>query len=94
MNDVMSMGVHRLWKHHFIQRLDAGMRPGSTQPLEFLDVAGGTGDIAFGLLDHAEKKYGDTMSKMTIADINPDMLKEGEVRFAKTKWANMTVSTF
>ena len=37
MNDVMSMGVHRLWKHHFIQRLDAGMRPGSTQPLEFLD---------------------------------------------------------
>lgn len=88
MNDVMSMGVHRLWKHHFIQRLDAGMRPGSTQPLEFLDVAGGTGDIAFGLLDHAEKKYGDTMSKMTIADINPDMLKEGEVRFAETKWAN------
>lgn len=55
MNDVMSMGVHRLWKHHFINRLDAGMRPGSNQPLEFLDVAGGTGDIAFGLLEHAEK---------------------------------------
>ena len=62
--------------------------------LEFLDVAGGTGDIAFGLLDHAEKKYGDTMSKMTIADINPDMLKEGEVRFAKTNGPTLTVSTF
>lgn len=88
MNDVMSMGVHRLWKHHFINRLDAGMRPGSNQPLEFLDVAGGTGDIAFGLLDHAEKKFGDNLSKMTIADINPDMLREGELRFSKTKWAN------
>ncbi|RCK55399.1 2-methoxy-6-polyprenyl-1,4-benzoquinol methylase, mitochondrial [Candida viswanathii] len=87
MNDVMSMGVHRLWKHHFIERLDAGMRPGSTQPLEFLDVAGGTGDIAFGLLEHAEKKFGDTRSRMTVADINPDMLHEGELRCAKTKWA-------
>ncbi|EMG50598.1 COQ5 2-methoxy-6-polyprenyl-1 [Candida maltosa Xu316] len=88
MNDVMSMGVHRLWKHHFIDRLDAGMRPGSSQPLEFLDVAGGTGDIAFGLLEHAEKKFGDTLSKMTVADINPDMLREGEIRFQDTKWAN------
>ena len=88
MNDVMSMGVHRLWKHHFINRLDAGMRPGSNQPLEFLDVAGGTGDIAFGLLEHAEKKFGDNVSKMTVADINSDMLREGELRFSKTKWAN------
>ena len=59
--------------------------------LEFLDVAGGTGDIAFGLLDHAEKKYGDTMSKMTIADINPDMLKEG---LLKPNGPTLTVSTF
>ncbi|KAI5951656.1 COQ5 [Candida jiufengensis] len=87
MNDVMSMGVHRLWKQHFINRLDAGMRPSSTEPLEFLDVAGGTGDIAFGLLDHAESKFGDIKSKMTIADINPDMLREGEIRFNETKWA-------
>ncbi|CAK9435612.1 uncharacterized protein LODBEIA_P03390 [Lodderomyces beijingensis] len=87
MNDVMSMGVHRLWKHHFINRLDAGMRPSSTEPLEFLDVAGGTGDIAFGLLDHAATKFGDYSSRMTIADINADMLREGEARFLQTKWA-------
>ncbi|CAH6723046.1 2-methoxy-6-polyprenyl-1,4-benzoquinol methylase, mitochondrial [[Candida] jaroonii] len=86
MNDVMSMGVHRLWKNHFINRLDCGMRPGSNKPLDFLDVAGGTGDIAFGLLDHAEKRFGDNVSTMTIADINPDMLKEGEIRYRDTKW--------
>lgn len=86
MNDAMSLGVHRLWKSHFINRLDAGMRPGSNRPLDFLDVAGGTGDIAFGLLDHAEKKFQDTKSTMTIADINPDMLAEGEVRYRNSKW--------
>lgn len=86
MNDAMSFGVHRLWKHHFITRLDAGMRPGATRPLDFLDVAGGTGDIAFGLLEHAEKNFNDVQSTMTVADINPEMLAEGERRFQKTKW--------
>lgn len=86
MNDVMSMGIHRLWKNHFINRLDAGMRPGANGPLQFLDVAGGTGDIAFGLLDHAATKFGDYQSKMTIADINPDMLREGQIRYNKSKW--------
>ncbi|ABN66598.2 mitochondrial C- methyltransferase [Scheffersomyces stipitis CBS 6054] len=86
MNDAMSLGIHRLWKSHFISRLDAGMRPGSSRPLDFLDVAGGTGDIAFGLLDHAKTKYNDTQSTMTIADINPDMLREGEKRYQQTQW--------
>ncbi|OBA22529.1 putative ubiquinone biosynthesis methyltransferase mitochondrial precursor [Metschnikowia bicuspidata var. bicuspidata NRRL YB-4993] len=86
MNDAMSFGVHRLWKHHFINRLDAGMRASSSKPLDFLDVAGGTGDIAFGLLEHAEQKFGDTKSTMTVADINPDMLAEGRVRYEKSKW--------
>ncbi|AOA62194.1 2-methoxy-6-polyprenyl-1,4-benzoquinol methylase, involved in ubiquinone (Coenzyme Q) biosynthesis [Komagataella phaffii CBS 7435] len=80
MNDIMSMGVHRLWKTHFINKLDAGMRPGTDRPLAFLDVAGGTGDIAFGLLDHAKHKFQDIQSTMTVADINPDMLMEGERR--------------
>ncbi|WPK23641.1 hypothetical protein PUMCH_000883 [Australozyma saopauloensis] len=86
MNDAMSFGVHRLWKHHFINRLDAGMRPGALKPLDFLDVAGGTGDIAFGLLDHASKNFGDVSSTMTVADINPDMLAEGKVRYEASKW--------
>jgi demethylmenaquinone methyltransferase / 2-methoxy-6-polyprenyl-1,4-benzoquinol methylase len=44
MNDLMSGGIHRLWKRDFIDRLNP--RPGET----VLDVAGGTGDIAFGIL--------------------------------------------
>ncbi|SCV01022.1 LAME_0G13542g1_1 [Lachancea meyersii CBS 8951] len=80
MNDVMSMGVHRLWKDHFINKLDAGKRPNSKEPLHFIDVAGGSGDIAFGLLDHAEHKFHDKESDMHIVDINADMLKEGEKR--------------
>ncbi|ODV83697.1 hypothetical protein CANARDRAFT_202648 [[Candida] arabinofermentans NRRL YB-2248] len=88
MNDVMSMGVHRLWKKHLIEKLDCGMRPNSTEPLNFLDVAGGTGDIAFGLLDHARLNYGDNSSTMTVADINPDMLSEGAKRCLTTPYAN------
>lgn len=80
MNDVMSLGIHRCWKDHFINKLDAGKRPNSTEPLSFIDVAGGSGDIAFGLLDHAEQKFHDTESTMQIVDINPDMLREGEKR--------------
>ncbi|AQZ10415.1 COQ5 (YML110C) [Zygosaccharomyces parabailii] len=80
MNDVMSLGIHRCWKDHFINKLDAGKRPNSAEPLHFIDVAGGSGDIAFGLLDHAEEKFHDTESTMHIVDINADMLKEGEKR--------------
>mgnify|MGYP003365329031 CR=1 FL=1 len=80
MNDIMSLGIHRLWKDHFINKLDPGMRPGSTEPMNFLDVAGGSGDIAFGILDYAKAKFGDVKSTMDIVDINPDMLKEGERR--------------
>lgn len=80
MNDIMSLGIHRCWKDHFINKLNAGKRPNSTEPLHFIDVAGGSGDIAFGLLDHAARKFNDTQSTMDIVDINPDMLREGEKR--------------
>lgn len=85
MNDVMSLGVHRLWKDHFIRKLDAGARPGG-RPLDFIDVAGGSGDIAYGLLDHAKARFGDDKSTMTIVDINPDMLREGEKRLLDTRY--------
>lgn len=88
MNDAMSMGIHRLWKCHMINKLDCGMRPNSGKPLQFLDVAGGTGDIAFGLLDHARERFGDNESKMIVSDINPDMLREGERRCQQTRYAN------
>ncbi|KAH3680831.1 hypothetical protein WICMUC_000099 [Wickerhamomyces mucosus] len=79
MNDVMSLGIHRLWKDQFIRKLDAGSRPGG-RPLDFIDVAGGSGDIAFGLLDHAKARFSDNKSTMTVVDINPDMLEEGKKR--------------
>lgn len=85
MNDVMSVGVHRLWKDQFIRKLDAGARPGG-RPLDFIDVAGGSGDIAFGLLDHARAKFGDKKSTMTVVDINPDMLEEGKKRALNNKY--------
>ncbi|AET39634.1 2-hexaprenyl-6-methoxy-1,4-benzoquinone methyltransferase Ecym_4604 [Eremothecium cymbalariae DBVPG len=95
MNDLMSVGVHRLWKSHFINKLDAGKRLNSNEPLDFIDVAGGSGDIAFGLLDHAERKFEDTVSTMHIVDINADMLREGEKRaMAQNKYYNDPRVTF
>lgn len=87
MNDVMSLGIHRLWKDHFIRKLDAGARPGS-RPLDFIDVAGGSGDVAFGLLDHAKARFNDKQSTMTVVDINADMLREGEKRCLENQYKN------
>lgn len=65
MNDVMSMGVHRLWKDRFISLL------GPANNTALLDVAGGTGDIAFRFLNKTRN------STATICDINVDMLNAG-----------------
>jgi len=67
MNDLMSLGVHRLWKRVFITAL--GPRPSRT----LLDLAGGTGDISFGWLAHGG---GPTL----LSDINPAMLAVGRDR--------------
>lgn len=72
MNDLMSGGLHRLWKDDFVTRLNP---PRGDQSFRVLDVAGGTGDIAFRILD-----AGGSGCNVTIADINPDMLKEGRKR--------------
>ena len=45
MNDVMSAGVHRLWKDHFVNKINPN------RDMKLLDVAGGTGDIAFRFLN-------------------------------------------
>jgi 2-methoxy-6-polyprenyl-1,4-benzoquinol methylase len=87
MNDAMSMGIHRLWKDHFVAKLDPGKRAGG-QPLSFLDVAGGTGDIAFRIMDHAAQVHGDYESMMNVVDINADMLAEGEKRSKQTAYAD------
>ena len=76
MNDLMSGGVHRLWKDAMIDWLDP--RPGR----HYLDVAGGTGDIAFRIADAARARGG--AADITVCDINQDMLNEG-VRRAQGK---------
>ncbi|GAA6001309.1 hypothetical protein JCM10207_006602 [Rhodosporidiobolus poonsookiae] len=80
MNDAMSLGIHRLWKDHYVSKLDPH------GGLKCLDVAGGTGDIALRILDHAREKYGDRELSVTMLDINPEMLEEGKKRFAKTMY--------
>jgi 2-methoxy-6-polyprenyl-1,4-benzoquinol methylase len=96
MNDLMSLGIHRLWKDHFVRSIDPGLNPlifSSSQsqnptPMKILDIAGGTGDIAFRMLDHSTQIHNDTTSHVTVADINPDMLSEGRKRFAKSSYAH------
>lgn len=91
MNDLMSLGIHRLWKDHFVRSLNPGTTSPSTPspyPWKILDVAGGTGDIAFRMLDHAFiVNHNDNIS-VTVADINPEMLAEGRKRSLETKHAN------
>ena len=89
MNDAMSMGVHRLWKDEFVSLL----KPGSRGPIKCLDVAGGTGDIALRILDYAREKCSDRETVVHIADINPEMLKEGYTRFKQTMYHNSAPSS-
>lgn len=92
MNDLMSLGIHRLWKDHFVRSLKPGIPPStisSHQPFEgqkILDIAGGTGDIAFRLLDYATHINRDTKTSVVVSDINPDMLAEGKKRFASSPY--------
>lgn len=66
MNDAMSGGMHRLWKDHFVRRV----KPQKGE--QVLDMAGGTGDIAFRLAAKG--------AHVTVADINQDMLDVGAQR--------------
>jgi demethylmenaquinone methyltransferase/2-methoxy-6-polyprenyl-1,4-benzoquinol methylase len=69
MNDVMSFGVHRLWKQFTLSL--TGLRPGRRA----LDVAGGTGDLALGMLRQVGKQ-----GSVVLSDINPNMLERGRDR--------------
>lgn len=69
MNDAMTGGTHRLWKDRFVRRVNP--RKGE----EILDMAGGTGDIAFRMTDSG--------ANITVADINADMLSAGIDRALK-----------
>jgi demethylmenaquinone methyltransferase/2-methoxy-6-polyprenyl-1,4-benzoquinol methylase len=74
MNDLMSAGLHRVWKNIMINMLNP---PKSDTAFALLDVAGGTGDIAFRAANAAGANF-----RATVCDINPDMLRVGRERAA------------
>src|SRR5690554_3129561 len=76
MNDLMSMGIHRLWKRFTIEI--SGVRPGH----RVLDIAGGTGDLTM--------KFSDLVGpsgKVVLADINASMLQVGRSRLTDRGYA-------
>ena len=76
MNDTMSLGIHRIWKNAMLDWLS----PRNNQHL--LDVAGGTGDIAFRFVNRAP------LSKVTVLDMTENMLNEGKKRAEAQKYQN------
>ncbi|KAL3625172.1 2-hexaprenyl-6-methoxy-1,4-benzoquinone methyltransferase [Castilleja foliolosa] len=93
MNDVMSGGLHRLWKERLVSKLNPF--PG----MKHLDVAGGTGDVAFRILDsinnvgrramrdiHDDNVLDET--QIFVCDINPNMLNVGKKRAQERGFGN------
>jgi len=76
MNDVMSAGMHRVWKEAMV----AALNPRKDAGYKTLDVAGGTGDIAFRIVEASDRK-----AHVTVLDINGSMLAVGAERAAKKK---------
>ena len=76
MNDLMSFGLHRLWKDLLV----AKVRPSRHRPFAHLDVAGGTGDVAFRVAE-----AGGPLTTATVVDVNADMLEVGRKRAASRR---------
>jgi len=75
MNDLMSGGLHRVWKDALVSKLRP---PKSARAFHLLDLAGGTGDVSFRVIEAAGKG-----AWATVADINADMLAVGRERAEK-----------
>lgn len=94
MNDLMSGGLHRLWKDRLVSKL--APFPG----MQHLDVAGGTGDVAFRVVDAIQKAEQrvrgsaladadeEDLTRVYVCDINPSMLEIGKQRAKKRGLAN------
>jgi demethylmenaquinone methyltransferase / 2-methoxy-6-polyprenyl-1,4-benzoquinol methylase len=85
MNDLMSGGLHRAWKDALVTAVNpppkgrpGRLEQGDERPFHLLDLAGGTGDIAFRVTD-----AGGAGTRTTVVDINADMLEVGRARAAK-----------
>ena len=78
MNDLMSGGMHRIWKDAAVSWLSPPRKSRRGRPWSVVDVAGGTGDIAIRIARRAASD-----AAITVADINPSMLDVGRERAAK-----------
>ncbi|MBB5073777.1 demethylmenaquinone methyltransferase/2-methoxy-6-polyprenyl-1,4-benzoquinol methylase [Bartonella callosciuri] len=78
MNDILSLGLHRVWKNSMV----AWLSPPARSNWKALDVAGGTGDIAFRILNASRQK-----AHVTVLDINGSMLSIGKKRAQKNDFA-------
>ena len=87
MNDLMSGGLHRAWKEALVTAVNPPRKAvhgrlgeKSKSPFAVLDLAGGTGDVAFRIADKAGPG-----TRVTVADINAEMLAIGRERAARTR---------
>ena len=97
MNDLMSGGLHRMWKDYLldvstVESMAQAVRSHTGSELRMLDVAGGTGDVAFRFIDASgclerAKSSGEDEISVTVCDINPEMLRVGEKR-ARERFGN------
>ncbi|KAI1129371.1 ubiquinone/menaquinone biosynthesis methyltransferase [Nemania abortiva] len=95
MNDLMSFGWHRIWKDHFVSSLNPGFSSSiPPTPQRVLDVAGGTGDIAFRMLHQSHVVNTNPNIHITISDINPSMLAVGKQRSLSLPAAQQATLSF
>ena len=84
MNDLMSFGLHRAWKDALV----TAVNPPKSRSFAFLDIAGGTGDVALRVIEAGGKD-----TRATVCDINPDMLAVGRERAAARSHADAVTFT-
>ena len=81
MNDFMSAGLHRVWKDELVQSL------GPQRGMTIVDLAGGTGDVTFRIVDALRTQRGAAASRIMVCDINAAMLQEGRRRAQERGYA-------
>lgn len=92
MNDLMSFGVHRLWKSQLVHKVS--LRPG----IRILDMSSGTGDIALRILEKAQKE--NVEISLTCADPCEEMLSQNKARlldagfFENINWVQSAAEDF
>jgi len=82
MNDLMSFGLHRAWKNAFA----AKVHPSKTRPFALIDVAGGTGDVAFRVA-----RAGGPLTTATVADVNAEMMRVGAKRAERRRLSDQVM---